>query len=92
MEISKDNLNLVMKYIDEGEVTYIGDNDEDGYYQIGYEPFAIKTGIEGCIEYCKGAEEQRKFNVESYKSLLESYFKRELTEKEINAVKMFRGD
>ena len=56
MIISDKDLELVRKYIDKGVISYIG----DGLYQIGNEYFSVKTGIGGCIQYCKEAEKLRK--------------------------------
>lgn len=52
MIIKDDDLKLVRKYIQEGWISYIG----DGLYQIGNEHLLTKTGIRGCIEFCKTIE------------------------------------
>jgi len=52
MKISKKDLKLVQKYINKGEITPIC----EGWYRIGDEHFSIKTGIGGCIEFCKAVE------------------------------------
>ena len=46
------DLKLVQKYIDKGAITPIG----EGWYRIGDEHFSTKTGIRGCIEFCKAVE------------------------------------
>ena len=55
MIISDKDLELVRKYIDKGVISYIG----DGWYQIGDDHFSLKTGIGGCIEYCKTVEKNK---------------------------------
>lgn len=50
------DLNLVQKYINNGAITPIG----EGWYRIGSEQFSVKTGIGGCIDFCKVAEKLSK--------------------------------
>lgn len=52
MKISKKDLKLVQKYINNGAITPIC----EGWYRIGDEHFSMKTGIGGCIEFCKAVE------------------------------------
>lgn len=52
MIIKYDDLMLVRKYIQAGWISRIG----DGLYQIGTEQLLTKTGIGGCVEFCKAVE------------------------------------
>jgi len=52
MKINKKYLKLVQKYINNGAITPIG----EGWYRIDSEHYSVKTGIVGCIDFCKVTE------------------------------------
>lgn len=57
MKISKEDIELVDKYIKLGIVTKLNDK----WYQLGFNDlFSEKSRIEGCVRFCKKCEYEYK--------------------------------